>query len=161
MRLRKDDEALIAEHRELVRTAEGARSHAHAPYSEYAVGSALLLSDGRVIPGSNVENASYGLTVCAERIAIFRWITETPPDERAELSAIAVAAGPRGAAASGGRPCGACLQVIREFAADPVVLISDGDEVDRVRLSDLLPDPFVPPFGPGAPAATDPHRGKS
>jgi cytidine deaminase len=150
MRLRKDDEALIAEHRELVRTAEGARSHAHAPYSEYAVGSALLLSDGRVIPGSNVENASYGLTVCAERIAIVRWIT-----------AIAVAAGPRGAAASGGRPCGACLQVIREFAADPVVLISDGDEVDRVRLSDLLPDPFVPPFGPGAPAATDPHRGRS
>jgi len=98
-----------------------------------------------VFEGSNVENASYGLTVCAERVAIFRWVVS---GRRGEIEAIAVAAGPEGSAPSGGRPCGACLQVLREFTSDLTIYIVEGDRVVETRLSSLLPDPFIPPFGP-------------
>jgi cytidine deaminase len=128
--------------RRLVEHALRARDAAYAPYSRYRVGAALACGDGRtIIDGANVENASYGLTVCAERVAIFRWVMAGRPGA---LEAIAVAAGPEGSAPTGGRPCGACLQVLREFAADLRVYLVDGDLVAETRLSQLLPDPFLP-----------------
>lgn len=132
----------------LVESAVRARAVAYSPYSRYAVGAALWGGDPpRVFEGSNVENASYGLTVCAERVAIFRWVVA---GRGGGIEAIAVAAGPEGAPPTGGRPCGACLQVLREFASDPTIYIVEGDRVVETRLSALLPDPFVPPFGPSA-----------
>ena len=131
----------------LIEHARAARERAYAPYSGYTVGAALDCGEGPPIEGANVENASFGLTVCAERAAIFRWVARGRPGE---LRAIAVAAGPADGPPGGGRPCGACLQVIREFAADPVIYVVGEDDVTETRLSALLPDPFVPPFGPAA-----------
>lgn len=128
---------------QLVEGAVRARALAYAPYSRYAVGAALSCGEGfPIIEGANVENASYGLTICAERVAIFRWVISGRPGE---IEAIAIAAGPDGSPPSGGKPCGACLQVIREFTVDPVLYLVDGDQVHETRLSALLPDPFVPP----------------
>jgi len=130
----------------LVESAMRARGSAYAPYSGYAVGAALWAGDPRqVFEGANVENASYGLTVCAERVAIHRWVVD---GRSGKPEAIAVAAGPEGSDASGGRPCGACLQVLREFATDLAIYLIEGDRVTETSLSALLPDPFVPPFGP-------------
>ena len=151
MRRSLSDPKLDAETRSLIEAAIEARRSAYAPYSEYAVGAALRTASGELVTGANIENASYGLTVCAERTAIFRWLLEAAHDRGTPFVAIAVAAGPAGEAASGGRPCGACLQVIREFSVDPQVWIVDGESVEELRLSALLPDPFVPPFGPNAP----------
>ena len=126
----------------LVERARRARDLAYAPYSRYRVGAALAHGDERsIIDGANVENASYGLTICAERVAILRWVMAGQPGR---IEAIAVAAGPEGSPPTGGRPCGACLQVLREFAADSRILLVDGDRVEETRLSALLPDPFLP-----------------
>lgn len=131
----------------LVESAVRARSLAYAPYSRYAVGAALWGGDPRrPFEGSNVENASYGLTVCAERVAIFRWVMD---GRQGAIEAIAIAAGAEGGPPAGGRPCGACLQVLREFAADPIIYIVEEDRVVETRLSALLPDPFIPPLAPG------------
>lgn len=92
----------------MIAAARGAREKAYAPYSGYKVGAAALGGSGKVYMGCNVENASYGLTICAERVAIQRAVSE---GER-EIRAIAIMAGEREI----GRPCGACLQVIAEFA---------------------------------------------
>ncbi len=137
----------------LVEAAIRARDAAYAPYSKYAVGAALWTPLGEIVTGANVENASYGLTVCAERNAIFRWVASPRPgSELGLLTALAVAAGPQGELPSGGRPCGACLQVIREFAIDLPLYIVEETGVIETRLSALLPDPFRPPFGPTAPS---------
>lgn len=121
----------------LVQAAVAARRRAYAPYSRFPVGAALLASDGRVFTGCNVENASYGLTVCAERVALFKAVSEGAQ----EFLAIAIACGE-----SPCSPCGACRQVLREFAPDLLVILSDGEgkRWERASLSHLLPRSFGP-----------------
>ena len=119
----------------LVSLAAKARERAHAPYSNIAVGAALLAKSGRVYTGSNVENASYGLTVCAERVAVFKAVSE---GER-EFEAIAVVT------EKGITPCGACRQVLIEFGGDLQVIVADTAGHQRVfALTDLLPEGFTP-----------------
>lgn len=123
--------------RALIRAAVEARGRAYAPYSGFAVGAALLAEDGRVFTGCNVENASYGLTVCAERVALFKAVSEGARG----FAAIAVACGAGPCA-----PCGACRQVLYEFAPDLLVIMADagGGKVRKARLSELLPRGFGP-----------------
>ena len=126
--------------------ATAARAHAHAPNSGFAVGAALLADDGRVFTGANVENASYGLTVCAERTAV---ATAVAAGHRT-LLAVAVTA-PR---VSPVTPCGACRQVLNEFKPrqGDLLVIMDGEAgPEIVPLSDLLPRPFGPRDLDGAP----------
>ena len=123
------DEALLALARE-------AMEHAYVPYSKFQVGACVLCADGRVFTGCNVENASFGLTNCAERTAIFKAVSEGAK----EFTAIAIAA--RGAAPW---PCGGCRQVLSEFAPDIRVLVTwDDNQVSGAKLSDLLPHSFGP-----------------
>jgi len=121
----------------LIRAALEARERAYAPYSHFAVGAALLAADGRIFTGCNVENASYGLTMCAERVALFKAVSEGAR----EFTAIAIACGAGPCA-----PCGACRQVLREFSPDLLVIMADaaGKEVRKERLSSLLPSSFGP-----------------
>jgi cytidine deaminase len=121
--------------RELAAQATKARLQAHAPFSRFKVGAALRTRAGDVITGCNVENASYGLTMCAERVAIFKAISEGQRD----FDAVAVVAdSPRLTA-----PCGACRQLLWEFGGDIWVHIVDLRGHSRsVRMSDLLPLPF-------------------
>lgn len=123
--------------KELVRLAVEARARAYAPYSLFAVGAALLTEDGRAFTGCNVENASYGLTVCAERVALFKAVSEGAT----RFSALAVACGAGPCA-----PCGACRQVLYEFAPDLLVIMADGEGRGwrTARLSELLPHGFGP-----------------
>jgi len=128
--------------RELLRAAERARRASYAPYSRFAVGAALLSSSGRVYLGCNVENASFGLSICAERSAIFQAISA---GER-EFTAIAVTAG----TGQGAPPCGACRQVLAEFGLDLWVHYRDmRGRLVRRRLRALLADAFhlKPPGG--------------
>ena len=119
----------------LVSLAAEARKKAHAPYSNFAVGAALLAKSGRVYTGSNVENASYGLTVCAERVAVFKAVSE---GER-EFEALAVVT------ENGVTPCGACRQVLMEFGDDIQVIVADTAGQQRAfALTDLLPEGFTP-----------------
>jgi cytidine deaminase len=122
---------------ELVRKAVEARKLAYAPYSHFRVGAALLAKDGRIFTGCNVENASYGLTVCAERVALFKAVSEGAR----EFLAIAVACGEGPCA-----PCGACRQVLYEFAPDLLVIMADGDGKNwqTRKLGELLPQGFGP-----------------
>src|SRR3954469_9974234 len=107
------------EKEQLIAKAREAMSHAYAPYSNFHVGAALVTADGKTFTGCNVENASYGLTVCAERNAIFAAVavSKVQPQGKIKLIAVAVATEPRVA----GSPCGACRQVIWEFGTDAVV----------------------------------------
>jgi cytidine deaminase len=125
----------------LVELAVLAREHAYAPYSGFPVGAALLAQDGRIFTGCNVENASFGLTVCAERVALFKAVSEGVK----KFSAIAVACGNAPCA-----PCGACRQVLHEFAPELLVIMTDGEgrARKRARLSELLPDGFGPTMLP-------------
>jgi len=120
---------------ELRRRARNAAAHAHAPYSRFRVGAAVLTDVG-VHAGANVENASYGLSVCAERNAIFHAIAEGAR----RVDAICVYTPTRAPVT----PCGACLQVLREFAADALVLCCTDDAAAerRYQLSELLPAAF-------------------
>lgn len=124
---------------ELINQAQSAYQQAYVPYSHYPVGSAVLFSSGKIYSGCNVENASYGLTVCAERNAIFQAVAE---GER-ELKGVAIAV-PTDTFPS---PCGACRQVMREFAVDcPVVLVNGSGKTKVTSLRTLLPDSFGPEF---------------
>ncbi|GAB6152603.1 cytidine deaminase [Desulfosporosinus burensis] len=124
---------------ELTNRAQAAYGQAYVPYSHYPVGSAALFSSGEIYSGCNVENASYGLTVCAERNAIFQAVAR---GER-ELKGIAIAV-PTDVFPS---PCGACRQVIREFAEDcPVFLINGQGEMKVTSLKALLPEAFGPEY---------------
>lgn len=120
---------------ELIAAALRARERAWAPYSYFQVGAALLTAAGQIVTGCNVENASYGLTVCAERTAVGNAVSG------GERTFVALAV-----AASGGvTPCGACRQVLAEFCDDLPILLIDADQPDRVRevrLAMLLPDTF-------------------
>lgn len=120
---------------DLAARAVAARSQAYAPYSGYAVGAALVSDDGAVFVGCNVENASYGLTVCAERNAYFAAVAAG----RRRFSALAIAT------ENGGPPCGACRQVAREFADDlNVHLVDAAGRIRSTTLRALLPDSFGP-----------------
>lgn len=122
------DEALIAE-------ARAARERSIAPYSEFRVGAALRTRSGLVIPGCNIESATYGLTVCAERVAL---LTALAAGER-EFDRIAVVSQTEVPVT----PCGACRQLLWEYCGDiPVILSSLKGEQRRFRLSELLPHPF-------------------
>jgi len=124
--------------RELMVEAERAREQAYAPYSRFPVGSAVLTRAGRVILGCNVENASYGLSVCAERNAVWKAVSEGERD----LVAIAITA----RQGHGAPPCGSCRQVLQEFAPKIMVCWRDGrGRLLKRRLPQLLPVPFAFP----------------
>jgi len=121
-----------------VAAALEARRHAHTPYSKFQVGAALLTRGGRIICGANVESASYGLTCCAERVALFNAVSQ---GER-EFTAIAVVAQADG----GPMPCGACRQLLAELAPRARVWIADSRDPRRIkefRVATLLPKAFV------------------
>lgn len=129
------------EARELIRMAEEAAKGAYAPYSRFQVGAALVCEDGSVYTGCNIENASYGLTVCAERVAIFKAVSEG----KRKLKALAVA----GREADGEfrdfcAPCGACRQVIAEFARKDmkIILGRSCGELREWTIAELLPESF-------------------
>ena len=119
----------------LVTAAREARERAHAPFSHFKVGAALETTDGRIITGCNIENATYGLTLCAERVAIFKAVS----DGFTSFARIAVVAD----TADPTPPCGPCRQILWEFAGDiEVILANLREEKARYRLSQLLPLPF-------------------
>jgi cytidine deaminase len=121
---------------ELIQSALSVRHHAYAPYSEYTVGAALLGANGEIFSGVNVENASYPLSMCAERNAIFKAVSEG----RKQFLAIAIASD------NGGSPCGACRQVLSDFGLDMAVLVVNaaGEVVLETTVADLLPEAFTP-----------------
>jgi cytidine deaminase len=122
---------------ELFRAAEGAAQNAYAPYSKFRVGAALRLSNGEVVTGTNVENASYGLTLCAERAAVARAVSQFGP--RIRIAAVAVT----NLNGQPSPPCGACRQVLAEFSApDAPVMFRSGENTQTMRFSDLLPLSF-------------------
>jgi len=130
---------------ELIEAAKLAAQNSYSPYSNYPVGAALLFSDGSVVTGTNIENASYGLGLCAETVAVSKAMAD---GLRGGLTAVAVT-GPndRGDGAPI-TPCGRCRQVLNELAAlggtDPVIYCVGNDDVNEVRLSQLLPHAFGP-----------------
>lgn len=129
----------------LIEAARAAALHAYAPYSDYQVGAALLFDDGEVITGSNVENASYGLALCAETVAVARALGE---GRRGGLVAVAVVGPTNKGDGAPITPCGRCRQVLNEIAqlgaTDPEVLCVGNNEVRSVTLSTLLPHAFGP-----------------
>lgn len=121
---------------ELLRRAREALKNAYAPYSRYRVGACILAADGRMFCGCNVENASYGLTICAERGAVMAAVSSGAR----EFTRIAIVS-----EGSLPWPCGACRQVLREFAPDIEVLVQDSEgNTHRATLSELLPMSFGP-----------------
>ncbi len=119
----------------LIDLANEARRRAYAPYSRYSVGAALRTRSGRVYTGVNVENAAYPASICAERTAVFKAVSE---GER-QFEVIAVAT------ENGGSPCGSCRQVLAEFGLDTIVLLADGKGrlTRQTSVADLLPDAFT------------------
>ncbi len=131
--------AATREGEELIRRAREVYKEAYVPYSHYPVGAAALFSSRRIYSGCNVENASYGLTVCAERNAIFQAVAQG----QRVLQGIAIAVPGDGFPA----PCGACRQVMREFTEDcPVILVNGRGETKETSLKALLPNAFGPEF---------------
>jgi cytidine deaminase len=121
---------------ELIQAAIEARKRAYAPYSNYSVGAALLTSTGKIYTGVNIENAAYPTTICAERVAVFKAVSEG----ECKFTAIAVVT------LNGGSPCGSCRQVLAEFGLETRVLIADaqGQIVQEVSVEDILPGAFRP-----------------
>jgi cytidine deaminase len=122
----------------LMGAAAKARRSAVAPYSRFKVGAALLTTSGEIFSGANVESASYGLTCCAERVALFKALT----DGKKNFAAVAVAA----RCAGGPMPCGACRQLLAEYAPNVKVLVADSGSLKKVRvftIGKLLPSAFV------------------
>ncbi len=130
--------------RELIRSAMEARKKAYAPYSEYMVGAAVLTNELRIYTGCNIENASYTPSVCAERTAVCKAVSEG----WRKLKAIAVVGSPKGDVISQyAFPCGVCRQILREFAdVDRFIVIVARSETDYkvYRLNELLPESFGP-----------------
>ena len=126
---------------ELARAALEARKHAYCPYSHFAVGAAVLVKSGKIYTGCNIENATQGPGVCAERAALYKAVSE---GER-EFAAIAVAGGPEGQESDGFcPPCGVCRQALAEFCAGemPVILVKSLEETEVYRLEELFPLAF-------------------
>jgi cytidine deaminase len=122
---------------DLIAAARQARLFAHAPYSGFKVGAALLCDDGTIITGCNVENATYGLTICAERVAVVKAISEGFAPLR--FKAVAVVADTDAPTP----PCGACRQILWEFCGDIEVILANVIAIkDRRKMAELLPLPF-------------------
>jgi cytidine deaminase len=122
----------------LIRAAAKAREGSVSPYSKFKVGAALLTKSGEITGGANVESASYGLTCCAERVALFKALT----GGKLDFVAVAVVARCDG----GPMPCGACRQLLREYAPDAKVFVADSDDLKKIRaftVKELLPSAFV------------------
>ena len=125
-----------ADWQRLERAARAAAANAHCPYSRFAVGAAVLTADGAIAAGCNVENASFGLTICAERNAVFRAVA----DGARAIVAVAIYT----PTATPATPCGACRQVIAEFGGDAVVRsVCDGSAHAQHTLAELLPAAFT------------------
>ncbi len=124
------------EKRGLIDLAIEARRAAYAPYSHYAVGASLRTKSGKLYTGCNIENAAYPTSICAERVAIFKAVSEGEKD----FEAIVVAT------SNGGSPCGSCRQVMAEFSLDMIVLLVDdkGNLLQETTVAGLLPGAFVP-----------------
>jgi len=130
------DKLSATQRERLLDAARTAMKNAHAPYSHFRVGAALLTDEGEVFSGCNVENASYGLTNCAERTAIFAAVTQCGPGMR--IRAIVVVNDQDEPCS----PCGACRQVIYEFGPDAVVLFKGLKSWKEAKIADLLPEGF-------------------
>jgi cytidine deaminase len=126
----------IETRQKLIDAAVQARHWAYAPYSHYAVGAALLTLSGKIYDGVNVENAAYPTTMCAERVAVFKAVSEGEH----QFEAIAVVT------SNGGTPCGSCRQVLAEFGLDTIVWIAnaEGQLLQETTVSGLLPGAFTP-----------------
>jgi cytidine deaminase len=120
----------------LLRSAKKVMRNAHAPYSKFRVGAAVLLSNGKIFVGCNVENASYGMTNCAERTAIFSAVAQLGP--RIEVRAVSVV-NDHGVPCS---PCGACRQVIYEFGPDATIFFQGAEGPKQAHITELLPEGF-------------------
>lgn len=121
---------------ELLECAKKAREAAYAPYSKFAVGAALLAKNGKIYTGCNIENSSYGLSICAERAALFKAVSE----QVTEFVAIAIVADTKGPVS----PCGACRQALAEFSPNLVVLMSNLEKERKLKsLVELLPEAFT------------------
>ena len=128
--------ASVKQNQRLLRAARKAMKHAYAPYSQFKVGAAMVTSKGKVFSGCNVENASYGLSNCAERTAIFAAIAESGPE--LDIRAIAVV-NDQGVPCS---PCGACRQVIYEFGPNATVYFQSSTGWRESHITHLLPEGF-------------------
>ena len=122
--------------KKLEQTASKVMKNAYAPYSNFHVGAAILLTSGRIFSGCNVENASYGMTICAERTAIFTAVAEMGP--KIEIQAVAVT-NDQGVACS---PCGACRQVIYEFGPNAMIYFQGAAGPKQAHITELLPEGF-------------------
>ena len=124
----------------LIEKATAAREKSYSPYSQFAVGAALLCADGSIYTGANIENAAYSPTVCAERVALFSAVH----DGHRDFTAIAIVGGKRGQEIDAFcAPCGVCRQVISEFCSgDFLIILSDGKETRVQTLDELLPYRF-------------------
>ena len=125
-----------SERQSLIDLANEARKKSYAPYSHYPVGAALQTTTGRVYTGVNIENAAYPTGICAERVAIFKAVSEG----ELEFDVIAVVTN------NGGSPCGSCRQVMAEFGLDTIILIADGNGklIEETTVRKLLPEAFQP-----------------
>ncbi|MBO4904916.1 MAG: cytidine deaminase [Lachnospiraceae bacterium] len=127
----------------LIEAALEARKHSYSPYSHYRVGAAILCSDGTIVTGANIENASYGATVCAERCAVFTAVAS----DKKDFTAIAICGGAGDEADDYAFPCGVCRQVLREFtdpASFKVIVAKNADDYREYTLEELLPESFGP-----------------
>ena len=123
------------EFKKLIKEAEKARKRAYTPYSKFQVGAAVLCADGKIFTGCNIENASFGLAVCAERVAIFKAISEGST----KFEAIAVISDTDKPCS----PCGACRQVISEFGEDiPLIMANLKGDFKIKKIKELLPEAF-------------------
>jgi cytidine deaminase len=123
---------------QLIETATTSRERAYTPYSHYEVGAALLTATGKIYSGVNIENAAYPVTMCAERVSVFKAISEGERD----FEAMAVVT------ANGGFPCGSCRQVLAEFGLDTLIIVADGHGkiIREITVRELLPEAFVPQY---------------
>ncbi len=134
--LNKEGENTVKEEfKKLIKEAEKARNRAYTPYSKFKVGAAVLCDDGKIFTGCNIENASFGMSICAERVAIFKAVSEGST----KFEAIAVI----GDTDKPCSPCGACRQVISEFGEDiPLIMANLKGDVKIKKIGDLLPEAF-------------------
>ena len=128
--------------KELVIEAINAMKNSYSPYSDFKVGAALLTENNKVYTGCNIENVAFGPSICAERVAFFKAISEGEKS----FSKIAVVGGKNGVITSPTPPCGVCRQVMREFCNDDfeILIVRENENYDKVLLKDLLPHSFKP-----------------
>jgi cytidine deaminase len=128
--------------KELVIEAISAMKNSYSPYSDFKVGAALLTDSGKIYTGCNIENVAFGPSICAERVAFFKAISEGEKN----FSKIAVVGGKNGIISSATPPCGVCRQVMREFCSDDfeILIVRENENYDKVLLKDLLPQSFKP-----------------